>query len=128
MNLKQYIAFFAVGTTIGWSAWILVLLSIDPAHAGALGLVMFYVSLAVGLGGLLTTIATIVRVIRYPKADIELTVLRSLRQGILLTLLVIGSLILLSIELLVWWTLLLEVAIVGLIEFLFILQQKRKNP
>ena len=127
MNLRQYITFFAVGTAIGWCAWFLVLMSIDPVEAGLVAYLMFYVSLVIGLSGLLTTVSTLVRVIRYPDRDAEEIVHTSLRQGFLLTLLVVGSLILLSLELFTWWTLVLVVMIVGLLEFLFTLSTRKKK-
>ncbi|MBU1126489.1 MAG: hypothetical protein ABH826_02860 [Patescibacteria group bacterium] len=124
MNLKQYITFFAIGTAIGWSAWILVVLSIDPSAAGALGILMFYISLTIGLSGLLTTISTLIRFARYPDRDTEEVVLTSLRQGFLLTILVICALILLSFELLFWWSVLIIVFIIALVELAFIVKKK----
>ena len=127
MNLRQYITFFAVGTAIGWCAWFLVLMSIDPIEAGIVTYLIFYISLTIGLGGLLTTVSTLIRVIRFPERDAEEIVLTSLRQGLLLTILVVGSLILLSLEMFSWWTSVLVVMIVGLLEFLFTLSARKKK-
>lgn len=127
MNLRQYISFFAIGTAIGWSAWILVLLRIDPVEAGTLALLMFYITLAMGLSGLITTTSTILRVVRFPDRDVEEVVITSIRQAILLTLLIIGALFLSSIELLNWWTMLLVVIVASMIEFLAIIAKKRRE-
>ncbi len=124
MNLKQYITLFAIGTTIGWSAWVLVILSIDPSTTGILGVLIFYVSLAIGFGGLLTTISTIIRFLRFPERDTEEIVLTSLRQAFLLTALVIGALILSSYGWLIWWRMLILVGVVILIELAFIIRHK----
>ena len=113
-----------MGTAIGWCAWFLVLLSIDPVEAGTLALVMFYVTLTVGLSGTLTTLATLLRVIRTPERDLEEVVIISIRQSLLLTCLVIMTLILLSQELLVWWSLLLLIGLVGAIEFFALIGRK----
>ncbi|MCH8049364.1 hypothetical protein IH979_01490 [Patescibacteria group bacterium] len=127
MNLRQYIFTFGFGTAIAWMAWFIVLMNIDPATVGIAGFIVFYVTLFVGLAGLFTTIATVIRVWRYRRGDFEDAVKRSLRQGVTLAGLVEGALLLASRSLLTWWTLILLVAFVALIEFFFLTSQKESE-
>lgn len=120
MNLKQYILVFLLGTVIAAVAWVLVLTNIDPVTAGVPALLAFYLTLFIGLNGFFTTMATIVRAIVFARRNVEEVVTVSLRQGILFSILITGSLFLLSLELLTWWTLLLFIALISLLEFFFL--------
>lgn len=124
MTLKQYTIILGIGTTIIWVTWFLVLSSIDPVTAGTPGYTIFFVTLFGGLVGLLTIFATIVRSWHHPNRDIEDVVVISLRQAVILALLVIGALILTSQQLLNWLSLIGILAVVGLLEAIFILKKK----
>lgn len=120
MNLRQYILFFFFGTVVASVAWVLVLVNIDPITAGAPALLAFYLTLFIALNGFFTTLATLVRSLLFSQRKIEAVITVSLRQGVLFSILITGSLFLLSIELLNWWTLLLFILFVSLVEFFFI--------
>ncbi|MDP2631522.1 MAG: hypothetical protein Q8P30_01995 [Candidatus Uhrbacteria bacterium] len=117
MNIRQYILLLSIGTAMAWSAWFVVLISIDPATAGWQAFLIFYVTLFTSLAGLFMTISTVVRVQRFPVRDLGDLVHISLRQGLALSLLVTVALILMSQNLLTWWTLLLLVLSIIFIEF-----------
>lgn len=124
MNLKQYILAFLLGTVIASVAWVMVLTNIDPVTAGVPALLAFYLTLFIALNGFFTTMATIVRAIIFARRNVEEVVTVSLRQGVLFSVLITGSLFLLSVELLNWWTLLLFIALVSLLEFFFLSTKK----
>ncbi|MFH1711729.1 MAG: hypothetical protein ABH846_00630 [Patescibacteria group bacterium] len=127
MNLRQYLLTFGIGTLIAWAAWLIILLNTDPASASIGFFIVFYITLFIGLVGFFTTIATIIRARRYKKRDFEDAIKRSVRQGVMLTILVIGNLILASQSLLTWLTAVLLIVVIGLIEFFFLSAQSKKE-
>ncbi len=120
MNLRQYLTVLTLGTTVALCAWFIVLLAIDPVHAGSLAFLAFYVTMMSGLAGLLTIIGTVIRARKYTEDDIGLAVARSLRQAILLTLLVTGCLIMLANGYFSTATAFLLILLIAVIEFLFL--------
>lgn len=120
MNLRQYLIVLTLGAAVALSAWFIVLLAIDPVHAGALGFVVFYVTMMAGLAGLLTIIGTVIRARRYSEEQVGTAVARSLRQGLLLTVLVVGSLIMLAKGFFSTTSAFLLILLVAVIEFLFL--------
>ena len=103
-----------------WVAWIVVLFNIDPFAAGPLGFVFFYLTLFFSL---VTTFSVIGLVLRRWLVKDQLAVKQvatALRQGILFSVLIVGSLILLSFDLLTWWNTLLLVAVLAVLEFFFL--------
>lgn len=126
MTLRQYIFFLLLGTVIAGAAWFMVLTNIDPASASGIAFAIFYLTLFIAVSGFFTSLGTIARSLVYKKRPVEEIVTVSLRQGILLAALIVTALILLSVQLLVWWTLLISVVVVALIEFTF-LSIKSKN-
>ncbi len=120
MNLRQYLTVLTIGTAVALSAWAIVVISIDPVNAGAFGFVAFYVSMMSGLAGLLTIVGTVARARRLSDDRVGLAVARSLRQAILLTMLVAGCLTLLSRGLFSIPTALVTMALVAFVEFLFL--------
>lgn len=120
MTLRQYILVFFLGTLIGSIAWVLVVLNINPSQTGFFGFVVFYLTLFIALQGFFTSVPTLLRSIIYRHRNTEEIIVISLRQGFLLTILILGSLFLLSQNLLFWWSLLLMIGFLSLIEFFFI--------
>ncbi|MBU4315246.1 hypothetical protein KJ673_02465 [Patescibacteria group bacterium] len=118
MSLKQYILFLASGTAITFCAWLIVLISINPATTGAFGFLAFYLTLFVTLIGFLATLATLIRIIRKKHTTIESMMRISLRQGILFAILLETSLILLSKGYFSTMVLLLLILTISIIEFI----------
>lgn len=54
MTLKQYLATMIIASIMCWTAWIFVLLNVDPFHANALSFVFFYIGLLLALAGSLS--------------------------------------------------------------------------
>lgn len=124
MSLRQYIIALALGTAMSVSAWCMVMLTINPATAGTLAFGVFYLTLAAGMTGIVTIIGTVIRSYRYKDEDAHRAVARSFRQGLLLTALFIGCLILLQKGLFSFGTMMLLIVLVGLIEFLMVSLRK----
>ena len=119
MNLQQYILIFFFGTVISTVAWLLIIFNIDPVAVGVPAHIFFYVSLGISLTGLFTTLLTVVRSLLFHQ-DVDHAVFTSLRQAILFTVLITGTLIMLASDILTWWLLILFVFVVAVIEFFFL--------
>lgn len=127
MNLRQYLIAMSIGTAVAISAWCVVLMAMNPLTAGVLALVVFYATLSFGLVGLFTILGTVVRALRFPNRDLGGTVQRSLRQGLFLTVLVVGSLYLMTQGLLSTLTLFVAVLALGFLEFFCLISSRTEG-
>ena len=89
----------AVSTAAAWVAWGLVLFSIDPTKVGGVGIFFFFLSLSIALLGSLSLLGISIRLAMKKDELISRQVFHSFRQAIFLTVLIIGSLILLANQL-----------------------------
>ncbi len=121
MSLKQYMILMAIGSAIGWGAWILILFSTNPFEAGFLGFVLFYLALFIALVGTMSLLGFIVRLWILKREEVVLRqVTTAFRQSILLSVLVAGSLYLQSRGVLAWWNIIIFIIVLGLIELFYI--------
>jgi len=124
MSFRSYLIFMSIATTAAWIAWVVVLHGVDPTRSGFLGFVLFYTTLYMALFGSISVLSLIIRIWRSSGEVLSRVVMRSFRQGVLLSILVIGSLILFSQGWFRWWTMLLVVIIVSFVELAFISSRK----
>lgn len=115
-NHRQYLITIGLTAALSWAAWIIVLLKLDPYESTGMALGLFFVSLLFALIGTFTLLGFGLR--RWiGKQEIyyhHLTV--SLRQGLLLSICTLISIMLLILGLLTWWNGLLLVTVALLIE------------
>lgn len=120
MPLKYYVFLMLFGTLLCWCAWALVLWKIDPATSGMIGLMSFFLSLFLALLGTFTLLGFAFRrsirkdTIAFRHIGI------SVRQGLFFSLVLVGSLLLRSTGLYVWWSMLFLLAGFTLLEFFFL--------
>lgn len=119
MNLRQYIIVFAIGTSIAFASWLIVLFNIDPVTASLPVFLSFFLTLFIGFVGFFTTLGTGVRAVRFPDRDVEETVTTSLRQGLLLSSVLTASTFLLSRGYFEWWVSLIMIVVLAGLEFFF---------
>ena len=108
-----------IGTAalVSWLAFYMVIQKLDPFASTGLALALFFVSLFFALTSSFTIIGFYIRVwfnrneIYYDHINV------SLRQGILLTLITLGCLMFQLLNALTWWSGLLLIAAVTMIEF-----------
>ncbi len=127
MLLKHYLIWMLVGTLISWVALGLVLTYINPEIASPTGLVLFYGSVFLSLGGSITLLGFLWRRLRYRDEVLFRQVSTSFRQGLLLSLVVVATLFLQANRLLSWWNLLLLVGGLSLLEY-FMLTIRQSPP
>ena len=126
MTFRQYILAMGLGTLIAWAAFLLIVALVDPLSAGTLGLIFFYVALAVATSGTLALIGLFVRTVVVRTQDVlSKQVTHSFREGFLVALLLVAALILQSRGLLSVLNTTLLLAVLVLTEFFFLSYRPR---
>lgn len=124
MTLRDYLIALSLGTFSALAAAAIVLFAIDPATAGSLAFLAIYITFGAGLVGLFSIVGTLVRVKRSKTEDVGQAVARSLRQALFFTGLILCSLYLSAQGMLTFWTVMLLVLLVTLVEFFFLAGKK----
>jgi heme/copper-type cytochrome/quinol oxidase subunit 4 len=121
MTLKSYLWGIRLSVFITLAALILVLRQIDPEKSGIIGQLFFYVSTFLFFAALLILFFTwLRRKIGGDDEDAFAYLGMSFRQGVLMSLLIVGLLILQQYRVLVWWDGLLSAVGIFLIELYFL--------
>jgi hypothetical protein len=110
----------ALASAAAWIGWVFVIHSVDPINAGALGFLLFYVTIFIAMLGTTVFFGTLIRLWLRPKEVTYRHTLRSFRQGIILSCLFLAALFLLSFELLRWWSGTLLVILFSFVELVFV--------
>ena len=117
MTYKKYLSGIAVAAIVSWTSWLLVVHKLSPFESTWLALALFFVSLLFALMCTLTLIGFFVRQRLNNNEIYYHHINTSLRQGILLSILINTCLFLQIFGLLSWWSGFLLVLIVTLVEF-----------
>jgi hypothetical protein len=125
MSLRAYLAVMGFGTVLAGATFSLVLFRIDPATAGWLGFMLFYLSLAFTIAGAVSIFGFVVRVAIHRDEMLSRLVSLSFRQAVLLSAVVVVALILHSRQLLSWWNSALLIAAATIVEFIFISLERK---
>ena len=126
MSLKKYLFLMVLATVLCWAAWLFVLFFINPKGAGIVGLTFFYLSLFLGLLGMFSVLGFAVRYLFKRTEFTYRQVKTAFRQGAMFSLLLTSSLFLQSQRLLVWWNMILFVALLAVVEYFFLSEEERK--
>lgn len=129
MSYKKYIFILLAAAAVGWVSFILVLFKLDPCTApgeiticysvSAAALSLFFLSAFFALVSTLALLGFGMR-LWFNSYEIYMDHLSvSIRQSILLSLCVLGSLALLLLHALTWWSGLLLILIIVLLELYF---------
>lgn len=111
MTLRSSLLVFGTGTALAAAAFLLLLLTVPPETAGALGESFFFSALFLGVTGLLTMCGILGRR-RASRLLPALHIGPAFRQGFLLASAGVGLLLLQRFRVLRWWNLLLVVGVV----------------
>ncbi len=123
MSHNRYLSFIFIAGVLSWIAWVVVLFKLNPFASTSLALGLFFISLFVALICTFTVIGFYFRMwlnkneIYYEHINI------AFRQGLLLTVIAIGCLVFQLLNVLTWWSGLLFIATVTLIEFYFMAKE-----
>lgn len=120
MSLSRYLTIMGIGTAIAAASWVMVLLFLDPQSSGMVGHALFFVSFFLTMFGITSIVGYMARRI-FQRREVPFKLVAiSFRQAILLGLLLTGSLFLQSRHLFTWWTSLLLLTFLTLIESFFV--------
>lgn len=129
MSPKRYLLTIGLVALVGWGSFALVLNRLEPCispgevtlcHAIAPGgLTLFFLSLSCALLATFIVLGFAMRIWMNNYEIFKEHLAVSVRQGILLTLCTLGALILLLLNSLTWWSGLLLIALIMLIELYF---------
>lgn len=127
MNFKQYIILMSVSSLLAWLTWGFILFGINPNEAGLGVYFLFYISLLLAAACSFSILGLVLRVwLLKREQNISHQAGKSFRQAILLAGLTTGLLYFQSKNILNWWTIILFIAVLTMIEF-FLISYKRKT-
>ncbi len=117
MNHHKYLGVISLAGLISWISWIVVIFKLNVYESPGLSLGLFFLSLFFALVATFTVIGFYFRVWFYKNEIYYNHINVALRQGILLTLISLGCLVFQMLHILTWWSGLLLIGIVTLVEF-----------
>lgn len=120
MSFRNYLILMSLATVSAWIAWAVVLHGVDPTRSGLVGFLLFYLTFIMAVFGTISILGLLIRLWRSKTELPSRMAIRSFRHGILLSILLTSSLILFSQTWFRWWTMLLVVFIITLIEIAFL--------
>lgn len=127
MSVKIFLLFIILGSVLSAISWLMVIINIDPNQAGFWGKACFYLSLFLVLLGIFAIFSFWFRR-RFTKGQMIYRQLNtSLRQAIFFSILIIGMAMLQRQKLLNWWTTLLFIATLTVLELFFIIYSRQKK-
>ncbi len=120
MTIRSYLTYLATGSLLAWIAWLQVLLRIDPAATGNIGITIFFLTLFVAIMGTLAFFFTIMRYFTMKQISMHDLLLTSLRQAAVLSIMIMLTLFLASTDSLSIWSFLLVIVGIGILEYIFL--------
>ncbi len=116
---STYIISILIATVLSWSSCLVVIYKLSPFSQQTLSLFLFYTSLFMALVGTFTLLIYTIRLWLNKKEIYNTHLNTSLRQGALLSLMIIIDLVFQRLRVLTWWDGILLLAIIILLEFYF---------
>lgn len=117
MSHHKYMAIIGSAGVVSFLAWILVLNKLSPFENTGMTLTLFYLSLFVAMSCLFTVLGFYFRVWLNKNEVFYSQITVAFRQGTMLTVIALGCLTFQLLGILTWWSGLLLIICVTLIEF-----------
>jgi len=127
MSFKQYVYIMIFGTLVCFLALFMVLNFFNPETGGIGGFLLLYISLGLSLIGTFSLIGLLMRHYFGNDQLVFRDVINSFRQGILLSILIVAVLILKSLDLMMWWNVLILIFALTFLEVFLISYKSRNN-
>ena len=103
MSIKLYLFYIFIGFILSLGVWLLILFNIDPYKTDFISISAFFASLLIWIFCLFSLLIYYFK-IWYTNKEVIYTILPiSLRQGFLISLVIVGLSILGSLNILNWW-------------------------
>ena len=120
MTLGKYLLSMTIVSLVCWLGWVIVLIKIDPFSAGVFGFVFFYITLFFALVSSLSVLGLVFRLWLVKDQIVIKQVSTALRQGVLFSLLIVGSILMIGLDLFTWLNIVLLIGILAALEFFFL--------
>lgn len=105
MTLKQYLTIMVLASILCWTAWVVVIMNVDPFEANAISFLFFYVSLFFALLGTVSLIIfALYHFFSKEEQPLFRYVQRSFRDAFFLSVLTLGLLMLQAWSMLNMWS------------------------
>lgn len=128
MTFRSYMALMGVATALAWGAWAFVIESVNPYESNAFGISFFFVTLFLGLTGLVAMAGSLFRVLVLRRKDVIIREVKvAFRHAILLSLVSVFSLFFLKQQIFHWWVFLVLIAVACGIEYVSLLVQQGRR-
>ncbi|MBU1446405.1 hypothetical protein KKD70_04035 [Patescibacteria group bacterium] len=124
MTHNRYLLFVGIAALVSWVAWYIVISKLDPFASTGLALSLFFLSLFFALSCTLTVFGFYFRLWLNKNEIYSNHIIVAFRQGIELTIISLGCILFLMIGVLNWWSGLLLILCVSLVEFYFVAKQE----
>ena len=124
MAHNRYLAIIGGAGILSWIAWIVVINKLAPLESTGLALGLFFLSLFFALTCTFTVIGFYFRVWINKNEIYYNHINTAFRQGLLLTIIALGCLVFQLLGVLTWWSGLLFIAAVTLVEFWFMAKEQ----
>lgn len=125
MSFRGYLIALAIGTFSSFGAWIYVMSSVVPDEATAMDFVLFYLTLSMGLVGILAILGVLYRVLVLRRRDVVSREVKvSFRHAVLLTGVAVLSLVLSKQGSFRWWTPFVLILVACIFEYVSLIVQR----
>ncbi|MCK5084980.1 MAG: hypothetical protein KAQ64_04975 [Candidatus Pacebacteria bacterium] len=119
MTLRTYFLGMIISAILCFVSWILIVFYVDPETSGLIGVVLFFLMLFFSLSGLFALLGFYLKR-KFFKNKVEFGQIgTAFRQGILFSLIFTGMLMLQSLGMLFWWSAILFIIGISLLELYF---------
>lgn len=119
MTYNKYMAIIGFSGLLAWLGFLLIVFKLSPFVSSGVSLSLFFVTLFVALSSSLTVLGFYFRVWLFKNEIFYQHINIALRQGIVLSLIVIFSLVFQMLRVLNWWSGILLITAALLLEFYF---------
>jgi hypothetical protein len=128
MSFQAYVWAMGVASLMAWLGWVVVLFRVDPTETGAIGLLLFYVTLFAGLSGTFAVGGVLYRIFVLKRQQLVMREVRiSFRHAVMVALVAALSLALSAQAWLSWWNMLGIVCLASFIEYVFVTIEESKR-
>ena len=119
MTLRTYFLGMIISAILCFVSWILIVFYVDPETSGLIGVILFFLMLFFYLSGLFALLGFYLKR-KFFKSKVEFGQIgTAFRQGILFSLIFTGMLMLQSLGMLFWWSAVLFIIGISLLELYF---------
>lgn len=125
MSFRGYLTTMAIGTIASFGAWVYVMSSVRPDEATAMDFVLFYLTLSMGLVGILAILGVLYRVLVRRRRDVVSREVKvSFRHAVLLTTVAVLSLLFSKQGSFHWWTPFVLILVASIFEYVSLMVQR----